>query len=110
MVYPVLFTLKSKAYGELVVLDKCALEYAIVLMRVSDILAERFHEFSSPPPDMPSKNKISKMFMQIESVSVNGKKYVIGNKMCDLSALPLGLAPKGLNIVVSIEKSQFIED
>lgn len=91
-------------YGELMALDKCTLDYGLVLVRVCDILMERFQDFSNAPVVVPSRHKIRRMSLQIESVTVNGEKYVIGKSTRDLSALPLGPANKTVGVVVSVEK------
>ncbi|KJK76824.1 hypothetical protein H634G_07866 [Metarhizium anisopliae BRIP 53293] len=100
--YPVILTLKSKAYGELMVLDRCSLDYVVIVTRACEILLDRFHEFSRAPAVLPSKLQIRQMRREIESVTVNGEKYVLGGRHFDLSALPLGPAPKGLKIVLSV--------
>ncbi|KHO00679.1 uncharacterized protein MAM_01457 [Metarhizium album ARSEF 1941] len=101
--HPMILTLKSKAYGELMVLDRCSLNYAVILARVSEVLLERFHEFPRALVALPSRLQIRQMRLEMESVTVNGEKYVLGGGPWDLSALPLGPAPKGLNIVLSVE-------
>ncbi|KAG8414895.1 hypothetical protein J3458_008795 [Metarhizium acridum] len=100
--YPVILTFKSKVYGELMVLDRCSLDYVFIVTRACEILLDRFHEFSRAPAVLPSRLQIRQMRREIESVTVNGEKYVLGGRHFDLSALPLGPAPKGLKIVLSV--------
>jgi hypothetical protein len=102
--HQVVFTIKSSAYGKLMALDRCALDYGAVLLRVRHILVQRFQEFSDAPARAPSENKIRQMRLRIESVAAAGAKFFVSGHMCDLSMLPLGLAPRGLNIEVSVEK------
>ena len=82
-----------------------------VLNQARETLQNRFLDFSDAPDAAPSKKKINKLSLTVESVKVGGKKYGIGKGVVSFgTVVPWGMPNQSLALIIKVGKPNALAD